>query len=320
MPAPAPATAVLLMAYGTPSGPEAVEPYLRHMRGGRAPSAEALADLQRRYRAIGGQSPLLAITESQGRGLEAELNQRAMGPYEVHVGMKHAPPFIESAAATIRAAGASRVVALVLAPHYSALSVGQYLERARAALADPAPGPAVAVVEHWHLHPGYIAWLAERVEAARDRLTAQERAAALVVFTAHSLPERLRAMGDPYPEALPATASAVAGRLDLPRWTTAWQSAASTGEPWLGPDLAQVIAGAAAEAVPAVVVCPAGFTADHLEVLYDVDIAARAAARRRAIRLERTDSPNADPAFVATLADIVVAAAGGLAGPARSGG
>ncbi|HVA20814.1 MAG TPA: ferrochelatase [Candidatus Micrarchaeia archaeon] len=314
MSAPHDATAVLLMAYGTPSGPEAVEPYLRHMRGGRSPGDALVADLRRRYAAIGG-SPLHAITMAQGEGLEAELNRRGRGPFRVHVGMKHAPPFIEEAAAAIRAGGAARAVALVLAPHYSELSIGEYLARARGALAQPPPGPRLVGVEHWHLEPGFVAWLAQRVTSALDRLTEAERAASLVVFTAHSLPARIRATEDPYPDALPATAAAVAGRLGLPRWTTAWQSAARTGEPWLGPDLETVVAGAAADGTRAVVVCPAGFTADHLEVLYDIDIELRRQAADLGVRLERTDAPNADPVFLSTLADIVLGAAAGLGAP-----
>lgn len=307
--------AVLLMAYGTPSGPEAVEPYLRHMRGGRPPEPAAVADLQRRYDAIGG-SPLATITWAQAEGVEAELGRRRAGVFRVWVGMKHAPPYIEEAAAAIRADGVPNVVAMVLAPHYSRLSVEGYLSRARASLADPPPGPRLATVAGWHLEPGFIGWLAERVGEALAGLSAADRQASLVVFTAHSLPERTRAMGDPYPDGLPATAAAVAARLGLPRWTVAWQSAAQTGEPWLGPDLESVIAGAASEGVRAVVVCPAGFAADHLEVLYDIDIVAAHQAAGLGVRLVRPPSPNADPGFCALLADIVLTAAERLADPA----
>jgi ferrochelatase len=215
--------------------------------------------------------------------------------------MKHAPPFIEDAARELTAAGVDRVVGLVLAPHYSRMSVGEYAERTAAALGDAA---SFALVRSWATAPGYVAWLADAVQAALARL-GPAAADAEVVFTAHSLPERILAAADPYPDELRATAEAVAGAARLGRWRVAWQSAGRTADPWLGPDILEVLAQIASAGASGVVVCPAGFVADHLEVLYDLDIEAVGAARELGLPFARTASPNADPRLAATLADVV---------------
>lgn len=300
---------VLLMAYGTPRRTEEVAAYYTHMRGGRPPSPERLAELQRRYAAIGGQSPLFQITQAQAAGLQAALDGRRPGRFQVATGMKHAAPFIEEAVPALLAEGVSAVVGLVLAPHYSALSVGEYHQRAAAAVDRATPGLPYLPVRSWHLAPAFLDVLATRVGDTLAQLPAPEREEALVVFSAHSLPTRTRAMGDPYPDQVAETGAAVAARVGLARWTTAWQSASTTGEPWLGPDLLEVIGAAREQGRPAVVSCPCGFTADHLEILYDIDIEAQAAARRLGVRLLRTPSPNADPDFCGALADVVEQAA-----------
>ncbi|HUY61277.1 MAG TPA: ferrochelatase, partial [Candidatus Dormibacteraeota bacterium] len=207
------------------------------------------------------------------------------------------------------AEGVGAIVGLVLAPHYSVLSVGEYHQRAAAALERAAPGTPYLPVRSWHLAPTFLDALASRVRDTLARLEPRDREAALVVFSAHSLPARTRAMGDPYPDQVPETGAAVAARVGLAHWATAWQSASATGEPWLGPDLLEVIAHARADGHPAVVSCPCGFTADHLEILYDIDIEAQAAARRLDVRLLRTPSPNADPDFCEALADVAEQAA-----------
>ena len=301
------ARAVLLMAYGSPPTREEILPYYTHMRGGRPPSAEALAELVRRYDAIGGSSPLQEITRAQAESLELELRRRAGSDWRVVVGMKHSAPFLEDAVRQLMADGVTSAVGLVLAPHFSQMSVGQYVSRAESALAGGGSQLQFRFVTDWHLDPGYVSWLAERV---REQLATSPWSAsnpALVVFTAHSLPARLKEMGDPYPDQLAETAAAVARQAGLVHWTSAWQSVAKTGEPWLGPELLEVVREAAASGTNNFVVCPCGFTADHLEILYDLDLEAQTEAARLGVRLVRTPMPNARPDFVAILADLVQA-------------
>lgn len=297
-------SAVLTMAYGTPATLADLEPYYTHIRHGRPPSPDLLAELRGRYGAIGGRSPLLEITEAQVGGLRAALHAAGHGDVEVVFGMKHSPPFIEDAACDLLAAGAERVVGLVLAPHYSSMSVGEYAARAATALSDGASTPTLAMVRSWATARGYVEWLADAVRAALVEL-GPAATAAEVVFTAHSLPERILAAGDPYPGELRATAQAVARSAGLERWSVAWQSAGRTAEPWIGPDILEVLPEIAAGGASGVVVCPAGFVADHLEVLYDLDIEAATAARALDLPFARTASPNADPGLAATLADVL---------------
>ncbi|HEX2030057.1 MAG TPA: ferrochelatase [Actinomycetota bacterium] len=294
---------LLVMHYGTPSGPDDVERYYTDIRGGRRPSPEALEDLRRRYAAIGNTFPLARITQQQAEALENELNAGDGPRVHAYIGAKHSPPFVADAVAEMRRDGVSRGVGLVLAPHYSRMSIGGYIDRARRAA--EAEGPRFTFIQSWHDHPAFLDVLAERVRQARERLTEDERRSDLVLLTAHSLPARIADEGDPYPGQLRATAEAVAGRLGLERFGTAWQSAGRTPEPWLGPPLEEVVEKAAADGHAAVVVCPCGFTADHLEILYDIDIEARGVAGRAGIRLERTESMNADPAFIRALAEVV---------------
>ena len=296
-------TGVLVMAYGTPAGPDEVSTYYTHIRRGRPPSAEQLADLMGRYEAIGGISPLAARTRAQADGLQRTLDTEAgAGSYRVARGNKHAAPFIEDGVAELGEAGVDRIVGLVLAPHYSALSVGEYHERAERTSSLPYVG-----IDSWHLEPGLVALLADRVGVSFRHLVAGGARSVEVLFTAHSLPERILAMGDPYPRQLEETAAAVAGAVGLDHWRVAWQSAGRTPDPWLGPDIGEVIRTLPDERadIDAVVVCPAGFVSDHLEVLYDVDIEARRVASEAGLRLARTESLNDDPAFLAVLAGVV---------------
>lgn len=291
---------VLLMAYGTPERAEDLEAYYTDIRRGRPPPAELLDDLRRRYDAIGGLSPLAARSRAQAAGLQAALDAGAPGRFRVELGYKHAHPSIEEAAGALVASETGRAVALVLAPHYSALSVGQYLERAVAATA----GAELRPVRSWHLEPGLVDLLAERVVDALRRFPDERRVELLI--TAHSLPERVLAMNDPYPEQLRETAEAVAAAARVDRWRLAWQSAGRTPEPWLGPDILDVVRTLPAAGAEGVVVCPAGFVADHLEVLYDVDVEAKAVAASVGLRLVRTASLNDDPRFLDVLADVVM--------------
>lgn len=292
----------LVMAYGTASGPDDVERYYTDIRGGRPPDPRAVEELKARYAAIGNEFPLTRVTREQATALERELNGDGER-VRVYVGMKHSPPFIADTVERMRREGIREAVGLVLAPHYSRMSVGGYIERVEKAAVEG--GPRFRFVESWHTHPGFLDLLADRVREARAGLTEEEREADLVVFTAHSLPTRILEWGDPYPDQLHETAEAVAARLFLERFTTGWQSAGRTPEPWLGPPLGEVIERAAAGGHAAVVVCACGFVADHLEILYDVDIEGRRVASEAGVRLVRTESMNADPRFVAALADVV---------------
>ena len=297
-------TAVLLMAYGTPRHPEEIEAYYTDIRRGRPPTPEALADLVARYDAIGGISPLAQLTEAQRDALQAALDERAPDTYRVDLGLKHADPKIEEATEALLADGVERIVGLVLAPHYSSYSIGQYLGRARA-VAEPA-GVPVGGVDSWATEPAFIDFISADLERRLEAVPTGSR----VLFTAHSLPQRIIDGGDPYPDELRATAVAVAERLGLEEgrdWSIAWQSAGRTPEPWIGPDILEVLDSLAdAGSVPGVVVSAVGFVADHLEVLYDLDIEAANRAAARGLAFARTACVNDDAAVMGALADRVI--------------
>ena len=277
---------VILMAYGSPSTLDDIPAYLADIREGRPVSQAAVDELTERYRQIGGRSPLDDVTEAQRAALERELG------LPVFVGMRHWRPRIGEAVEAALTAGADTLVGLVLAPHYSRLSVEGYRERLQRKL----KGRAVLVfIDSWHDHEPFIEVLAERVRGFDGH----------VVFTAHSLPERILADGDPYREQLLETSRLVAERADLPHWSFAFQSASATGAPWLGPDILEELQTLAANGVPRVLVCPVGFVSDHLEILWDLDIEARAKAAELGLELERTESLNDDPAFIGALAALV---------------
>ena len=286
--------AVVLMAYGSPERLADVPAYYADIRGGRPVAPEHLADLVERYRRLGIEesSPLNAITEQTRAALAAELS------LPVFTGMKHWTPRIADAAEAALAAGAETVAGLVLAPHYSALSIKGYRDQLEHALGGRAE---LVFVESWHDEPGFVDLLAGRVRGVE----------AHVVFTAHSLPARVIEMGDPYQEQLLETARLVAESAGLgDRWSFSFQSESPTGEPWLGPDLLDHLETLETSGVDAVLVCPIGFVSDHLEIRWDIDVEAREKAAVLGMRLERIEMPNADPAFVRTLAGIVRRALG----------
>ncbi|MFN2388901.1 MAG: ferrochelatase [Actinomycetota bacterium] len=297
-----PERGVLVMSYGTPRSLEEVASYYTDIRHGRPPPPHLLDELTARYRAIGGRSPLYEITRAQAAGIEARTGVRT------YVGQKHAPPFIDDAVASLAAEGVGVCAGLVLAPHYSALSVGDYRARVNRAAARIGWAGRLEMIESWHLEEGYLAFLTGAVEGALLELAEPARRGAVVLFTAHSLPAGILERGDPYPEQLRETAAAVAARAPLERWDVAWQSAGRTEAPWLGPDVTEVVQDLARRGVGAVVICPCGFVADHLEVLYDIDIEARRVADALGIALVRTRSPNDDPAFLDALGRVVARA------------
>jgi protoporphyrin/coproporphyrin ferrochelatase len=278
--------ALVLMAYGSPSRPEDVGDYLRDIRGGRPVRDEAVAELEERYRRIGGGSPLNEITERQRAALEAELG------IPVYVGMKHWTPRIADAAEHALADGAERVIGLVLAPHFSRMSIGGYHRQLEEALAGRAE---LVFIASYHAYEPLIELLAERLGDTD----------AHVVFTAHSLPERILAEGDPYKDQLLETSRLVAEAAGVANWSFAFQSESPTGEPWLGPDILDELERLHAEGVTNVLVEPIGFVADHLEIYWDIDIEAREKAAELGLELKRTELLNDDPAFIRVLAGVV---------------
>ena len=294
---------VLVMAHGTPSSPEGIAPFYTRIRRGRPPDDAQLAELEARYRAIGGASPLSERTSAQVGALRRTLDARAPGRFTVAFGAKHTEPFIEEAAASLAASGAERVLGLVLTPHGSSMGSREYQDRAAAALV-PRHIPFVALGP-WYSEPALVALLATRVREACAAMPGR----VVVFFTAHSLPARVREAGDSYPEQVAESARLVAAAAGVEEWGVAWQSAGRTPEPWLGPDVRdEVRRVAAAGGTDAVVVCPVGFVADHLEVLYDLDVELAAVAAEAGVAYARTRSLNDDRAFVDVLADVVLAA------------
>jgi ferrochelatase len=307
---------LLAMAYGTASDPSEVMEYYTHIRHGHAPAQELVDELAGRYAQLpGGRSPLLETTNAQMDAIAAAVRAKGVELVDVKLGQKHSAPFIEDGVEALAQAGADRIVGIVFAPHWSTMSVAEYLGRARRTAADVIPDVSLDLVDDWHLHPGYVAWLAKAVRDALAEIPEADRAETEVIFTAHSLPIRILQENDPYPRSLEETAAAVAEAAGLERWSTGWQSAGQTGTPWIGPDLLEILPAKKAEGAKGVVVCACGFVADHLEVLYDLDIETKSAAEALGLSFARTAMPNADPAFIQTLADIVVAATEKAPGP-----
>ena len=299
---------VVLMAYGTPRSKDEILPYYTDIRRGRPPTEEQLGDLIRRYEAIGGLSPLAKITDAQRDSLQAALDAINPGAFTVRLGLKHAAPMIEDATQQLIDEGVESIVGLVLAPHYSSYSIGQYLGRVKA-IAEPA-GVKVSGVDTWATEPAFVEFLTTDLRSKLKNANGKTK----VFFTAHSLPQRIIDGGDPYVSELRSTAEVIASNLGLNEgadWDIAWQSAGRTPEPWLGPDILQVIDDAAAQgAYQSVIVSACGFVADHLEVLYDLDIEALNHASSKGLGFSRTACVNTDPNVMNALAARVTQLAG----------
>lgn len=298
---------VLVMSYGTPQSLDDVEAYYTHIRRGHPPTPEQLKELKDRYEAIvGGVFPLRENTNGQVAGLQDKLEQLAPGQYACYQGLKHAAPFIEDGVEQMARDGIKDAVGIVLAPHYSVMSVGSYIKRAQEKAAEL--GMKMSFVKDYHLHPKLIVALTERVTEGLERLAVSSGNAkpVKVLFSAHSLPEKIREMGDPYEQQLLATSEAVAKQANVDDWQFTWQSAGRTREPWLGPDILDTLKVLADEGVKGVLVAPVGFVSDHLEVLYDLDLEAKQAAAELGITLERINMLNKDPLYMETLAESVM--------------
>jgi ferrochelatase len=293
--------AVLLMAYGTPSSMEEIEPYLTDIRRGHTPSPDAVEELKNRYSRIGGKSPLLEITRAQASALEKKLASEGVN-LRVYFGMKHWHPYIREVVPQIVNDDFDRIIALVLAPHYSQMSIGGY----RQALEDSisASGPlSVDFVESWHANALFHRAVQEKIEVALQLFSNSKKVELL--FTAHSLPERIIQISDPYPTQLQDSCRAIAALLHREEWSFAYQSAGQTQERWLGPDILEFLRRLNDSRGPSVLVVPIGFVADHLEILYDIDVEAQDFARSHGLDLKRTESLNTTPTFISALADIV---------------
>ena len=291
--------AVLLMAYGAAASLEEIPAYLQDIRGGRPASPELVAAVRDRYVKIGGKSPLLEITRAQAAALADKSGLK------VYLGMRHSPPTIAEAVRAVARAGHDRIVALPLTPFYSKMSVGAYLKKAEEAVAAVGARIEIVPVESWHDHPALIEAWSRRVKDAVARFPQGEDVE--VLFTAHSLPEKILKDGDPYPKELDETVRAVAKAVGLERWKFAYQSRGATAEPWLGPDAADLIRESPSKNL---LIVPIGFISDHMETLYDDDILYRELAQSLGKRFERAASLNDDPLLVETLADTVHARLG----------
>lgn len=307
---------VLVMAYGGPASLDEIPGYLADIRAGRPTPHELLEEITETYRAIGGRSPLLDVTRRQVDALAERLGDG----YRCYLGMRHWAPWIEEVVGEMVEDGVTHAVSLVLAPHFSALSVARYQQKVADGLDLYRGRIELEHIPSYHDAPGLIEAFAMRVNEGLARWPDADRERVHVVFSAHSLPERILSAGDPYGVQCLQTARLVAERAGLPaeRWSWSYQSAGRTPEPWAGPDLGDHLEELAAEGVRDVVSVPVGFVCDHVEILFDIDLRARAIADGLGIRLERPSALNADPVFIEALADLVRARAGGWLEEARA--
>ncbi|GGG15680.1 ferrochelatase [Paenibacillus abyssi] len=298
---------VLVMSYGTPESMDDIEEYYTHIRRGNPPTPEQLADLTNRYDAIvGGFFPLRENTDRQVCGLQEALDAIAPDTYVCYQGLKHARPYIEDGVKKMAEDGIREAIGIVLAPHYSIMSVGSYIKRAQESA--EAQGLKMAFVKEYHLHPKLIRTLTARVQHGLKKFGADVPATDVkVLFSAHSLPERIIEMNDPYPQQLLATSAAVAEGAGVTDWQFTWQSAGRTREPWLGPDILDTLQEVREKGANYVLIAPIGFVSDHLEILYDVDIEAKSVAQQLGLKLERIEMLNTDPLYMETLAESVIA-------------
>jgi ferrochelatase len=291
---------LLVMAYGGPANLDEVEPYLMDVRGYRVTAAEIVHEVRERYREIGGRSPILQRTRAQADAIESVLNEQGQS-FKAFVGMKHWHPFIKDTLTEMRGQGIDRTVGLVMAPQYSRMSIEAYFKK----IEEAHSGMQIAQIDDWHLLPEYLDALANRVRAALGQFPESFRADVPVIFTAHSLPERILEWDDPYPSQLYATMQSVMKRLGPRPHEFAFQSAAISTEPWLGPDASEVMERYAAKGKRHILICPIGFVCEHVEILYDIDIVYQKLAKELGMQLERIEMLNDSPEMIRGLAGLV---------------
>ncbi|MEM1504215.1 ferrochelatase [Domibacillus sp. 8LH] len=298
---------LLVMAYGTPYKEEDIERYYTHIRHGRKPSEEALEDLRSRYEAIGGISPLAKITEEQAQKLTDFLNNMQQEiEFKLYIGLKHIEPFIEDAVHQMKQDGIEEAVSIVLAPHFSTFSVKSYNERAAEESAN-INGPSITSIESWYQEPKFIQYWADQIEATLQTMSEEERKNFVLIVSAHSLPEKIIVAGDPYPQQLKETADLIAGAAGVEQYAVGWQSAGNTPEPWIGPDVQDLTRDLYEQnGYKAFMYVPAGFVADHLEVLYDNDYECRVVTDEIGAGYYRPAMPNARPEFIEALGAVVM--------------
>lgn len=299
---------VLFMAYGGPNSLEEIPGYLADIRAGRPTTPAVLEEITNNYRQIGGRSPLLELTRRQVEGVMRVLNAPDQPErFTAYLGMRHWAPWIEETVGAMIDDGITRAVSIVLAPHFSTMSIARYQQKIAAGLAMYRGEIAFEHLSSYHDAPGLIDALADRVRIGLARWPEEERSEVHVVFSAHSLPVRILQQGDPYDSQLRETARLVAAKAGLPgdRWSWSYQSAGRSPEPWLGPQLEAYLPDLAEQGIRNVISIPVGFVCDHVEILFDIDIEAQAVARERGIRLERPPALNDDPVFIRQLADLI---------------
>ncbi|GMB08818.1 ferrochelatase [Thermolongibacillus altinsuensis] len=298
---------LLVMAYGTPYKEEDLERYYTHIRRGRKPSEEMLAELRARYEAIGGISPLAKITLEQAKKLEERLNEvQDEIEFKMYLGLKHIEPFVEDAVRQMHEDGIEEAVSIVLAPHFSTFSVQSYNGRAKAE-AERLGGPRIHSIESWYQEPKFIDYWVNKVKETYAKMSEEEREKAVLIVSAHSLPEKIIEMGDPYPQQLQETADLIAEKAGIQNYVIGWQSAGNTPEPWLGPDVQDLTRQLHEEkGYTAFVYIPVGFVSEHLEVLYDNDIECKQVTEEIGASYYRPEMPNAQPQFIDALATVVL--------------
>jgi ferrochelatase len=301
--------AVLLMAYGSPNNLDEVEDYFTDIRRGKKPEPHEVEELKERYRAVGGKTPLLEITQKQARALEDNLRKRHNVNAKVLIGMRHWRPYIRDAVKEISDDGVlyENVIGIVLAPHYSKMSIGGYAELLEKASKDfLEKGTKVEMVQSWNVEQNFLQAWKEKIEKALSLFPKERQASVFVIFSAHSLPERILQWNDPYPKQLMETSIELAKMLDLRNWAFAYQSAGIAGGKWLGPDILQKIEEVGTNGQKDILIAPIGFVSEHLEILYDIDIECQNLAKKLNINLKRTELLNDSPKLIDALATLVL--------------
>jgi len=298
---------LLVMAYGTPYKEEDLERYYTHIRHGRPPSEEALTDLRDRYNAIGGISPLAKITNDQATALQNRLNDvQDEIEFKLYIGLKHIEPFVEDAVEQMHNDGITEAISIVLAPHFSTFSIKSYNGRAKET-AEKIGGPNIISVESWYDEPKFIQYWTEKVSETFNTMSEEERAKACLIVSAHSLPEKIIANGDPYPNQLKETADLIAQAAGVENYEVGWQSAGQTPEPWIGPDVQDLTRDLHKQkGYTSFVYTPVGFVTDHLEVLFDNDYECKVVTDEIGAKYYRPAMPNTQPLFIDAMSDVVM--------------